>query len=127
MKKLGLVITLGLCIFGAKITAAQETERFENHDGSEFEQVTPEVALERSRGQVVLHVGNGYSAMVVHLNINRLAEVGLPVSVYFGGPDGGIRSYFFGNPFPDQTFNEDSSTEMVGVLIQVARSHKVID
>lgn len=88
--------------------------------------LTDEEALEQSAGRVLLHVGEGYSPVTLQLNIDRLEEAGMKVEVASGGPENGITSYFFGNHFPSLVFTEETSTEMVVILIKVAQEHNLI-
>lgn len=88
--------------------------------------LSSEEALAESNGRVLLHVGEGYDPIALHLDIQVLERAGLEVSVASGGPENGITPYFYGNHFPNEVYNEDTSTNMIAILIEVARQHNLI-
>lgn len=88
--------------------------------------LTSEEALEQSNGKVLLHVGEGYNVIELEDNIRQLAEAGLKVNAASGGPSGQITSFFFGNHFPDRSYEETEVHEMVYILIEVAKQNNLI-
>lgn len=88
--------------------------------------LTQEEALEQSAGRVLLHVGEGYNPVALENNIRQLEEAGLTVNVAAGGPIGQVTAFFFGNHFPDRSYEESEVNEMIYILIEVAKQNNLI-
>lgn len=120
------------CIFVATQVVAQPTlqtvaDGIENHDGTRATIITANDALQGSVGQVIFHVGDGFSPTALRSAVGQLINAGVPVSVQFGGPEGLIQPYMYGNMFPPDPYSARDTPEMNFIIIRVARDQGLID
>lgn len=119
-------IGLGAPAALANDTQSEPTAQSVAYAPQQLALLTQEEALEQSAGRVLLHVGEGYNSVALEDNIRQLENAGLTVDVAAGGPAGQITAFFFGNHFPDRSYDESNVHEMVYILIEVAKQNNLI-
>ena len=95
-------------------------------EGQQLAFLDSQQALAQSAGQVLLHVGEGFSPSALDALTTQLENVGLEVEVATGGQEGMVTSYFFGNAFPPQGYTAEDSPALAALIIRAAQQYNLI-
>lgn len=88
--------------------------------------LSPEEALEQSKGQFLIHYGEGFSPTTLGALVRYMESAGLAVEVAAGGPPRAVTSYIFGNHYPPTNYDARNSAELAALLVEIAEENGLV-